>query len=267
MPHAKGSALPIKTGDGTARLLRSFAPSREALCSNRWLRQDTEAWRNAGDCEPQMNTDEPNGVAHHSPGSRRRSAPWETSPGDSHPEGVAHSNAPCRTPSGNAVKDSRKAFPKVLPPLPHHRRCFRGGLHCGGEGRGGLMKRGFHRGGVCSPERPVWQGQLAPRSNAGEPGGVSPRTGASGERVRRLTPSGSPDRRAVGATDSARPPQSKPPRFRSFHQAKAGVRGLERARWPPHPHPLPRNTHRAKDTSIAGERGPETWWPPCERDP
>ena len=37
---------------------------------------------------------------------------------------------------GNAVKDSRKVFLKVLPPLPHIRRCFRGGLDCGGEGRG-----------------------------------------------------------------------------------------------------------------------------------
>ena len=32
------------------------------------------------------------------------------------------------------------------------------------------------------------------------------------------------------------------------------MRGLERAVWPPHPSPLPRNTHRAKATSIAGER-------------
>ncbi len=36
---------------------------------------------------------------------------------------------------------------------------------------------------------------------------------------------------------------------------RAGVRGLERAVWPPHPHPLPRKTHTLKAQSIAGERG------------
>ena len=35
---------------------------------------------------------------------------------------------------------------------------------------------------------------------------------------------------------------------------RAGVRGPERAMWPPHPDPLPRNTHKVKDSSIAGER-------------
>ena len=33
--------------------------------------------------------------------------------------------------------------------------------------------------------------------------------------------------------------------------------GPERAAWPPHPNPLPRNTHCPKATSIAGERGQE----------
>ncbi len=42
----------------TAHLFRGFSPSREALCSNRWLRQDSEARRNPGVCEPQMNTNE-----------------------------------------------------------------------------------------------------------------------------------------------------------------------------------------------------------------
>ncbi len=48
---------------------------------------------------------------------------------------------------------------------------------------------------------------------------------------------------------------------------RAGVRGLERAVWPPHPHPLPRNMRHPKATSLAGEREPETWWLPCRRDP
>ncbi len=39
---------------------------------------------------------------------------------------------------------------------------------------------------------------------------------------------------------------------------RAGVRRPERARWPPLPHPLPRNMHQVKATSLAGERGPET---------
>ena len=34
--------------------------------------------------------------------------------------------------------------------------------------------------------------------------------------------------------------------------------GLERAMWPPHPHPLPRNASPSESTSIAGERGQET---------
>ncbi len=41
-------------------------------------------------------------------------------------------------------------------------------------------------------------------------------------------------------------------------EERAGVRGQERAMWPPHPHPLPRNMHKVKATSLAGERGPET---------
>ena len=38
--------------------------------------------------------------------------------------------------------------------------------------------------------------------------------------------------------------------------------GLERAMWPPHPNPLPLNTHSRKATSLAGERGPEACWRP-----
>ena len=36
---------------------------------------------------------------------------------------------------------------------------------------------------------------------------------------------------------------------------RAGVRGRERAMWPPHPSPLPRNTSSSGAMSIAGERG------------
>ncbi len=39
-------------------------------------------------------------------------------------------------PQVNAVKDSREAFSRVLPPLPHIRCRLRSGLHWGGEGRG-----------------------------------------------------------------------------------------------------------------------------------
>ena len=48
---------------------------------------------------------------------------------------------------------------------------------------------------------------------------------------------------------------------------RAGVRGHERVMSPPHPNPIPHNTHPPKVTSLAGERGPETCWPPCEYDP
>ena len=41
-----------------------------------------------------------------------------------------------RREQDKAVKDIHKAFPKVLPPLPHIRFGIRSGLHCGGEGRG-----------------------------------------------------------------------------------------------------------------------------------
>ncbi len=36
---------------------------------------------------------------------------------------------------------------------------------------------------------------------------------------------------------------------------RVGVRGPSRSLKPPHPSPLPRNTHKAKDTSIAGRGG------------
>ncbi len=42
----------------------------------------------------------PDGVIHHSPGSRRRSAPWETGRRRPNPEGVVHPGQLCRTPSG-----------------------------------------------------------------------------------------------------------------------------------------------------------------------
>ena len=58
------------------------------------------------------------------------------------------------TPNGNAVKDFRKAFPKVLPPLPHDRRCFRRRLHCGEEGRG----EGAGASGVAPSPQP-WPGE------------------------------------------------------------------------------------------------------------
>ena len=58
------------------------------------------------------------------------------------------------TPPGNAVKDSREAFPKVLPPLPHIRFGFRSGLHCGEEGRG----EGAGASGVAPSPQP-WPGE------------------------------------------------------------------------------------------------------------
>ena len=42
----------------------------------------------------------------------------------------------CDSLEGHAVKEIHKAFPKVLPPLPHIRDGFRNRLHWGGEGRG-----------------------------------------------------------------------------------------------------------------------------------
>ena len=40
-----------------------------------------------------------------------------------------------------------------------------------------------------------------------------------------------------------------------------------KSRQPKNQSPLPHNTHTKKATSIAGERGPETCWLPCRRDP
>ena len=40
-----------------------------------------------------------------------------------------------------------------------------------------------------------------------------------------------------------------------------------KSRQPKNQSPLPHNTHTRKATSIAGERGPETCWLPCRRDP
>ncbi len=40
----------------------------------------------------------PEGVSHHSPGSRRRSAPWETWTRELNPEGVVHPRDPAWNP-------------------------------------------------------------------------------------------------------------------------------------------------------------------------
>ncbi len=89
------------------------------------------------------------------------------------------------------------------------------------------MVRRFQGGRVCERDDSVWRGQLASDSHAGEPGGVSPRTGSASGQVRRLTPSGSPDRLAGGATDAATPAPPNLPRVCLFQQARAAPWAIE----------------------------------------
>ena len=66
-----------------------------------------------------------------------------------------------------------------------------------------------------------------------------------------LTPQTDARRNKTNAIHQTANTPSRP----SFHQPRAGARGLERAVRPPHPSPLPHSTHRAKNTSIAGGGG------------
>ena len=78
------------------------------------------------------------------------------------------------------------------------------------------MKRRFHSSQVCERKSPVRRGQPVSLPNAGEPGGVSPRTLTCGGLVRRLTPSGSPDRLARAQQTPRFLPLPLPPVFGRF---------------------------------------------------
>ena len=73
----------------------------------------------------------PEGVTHHSPGSRSQGAhPGASRPRRTNPEGVPHVASGWTTPSGNAVKDFSgitltRQPERFLPPLPRDRCGFR----------------------------------------------------------------------------------------------------------------------------------------------
>ncbi len=169
--------------------------------------------------------------------------------------GVARSHvSPERGRLGQHARRSsiRRSGVNLLSPLP---REWHGSTERRDSGEmtwGGLKKRCIHRCRVCSCEHPIRQGRLA--SHAGEPGGVSPRTPACGGPVRRLTPSGSPVRLVESVTDSSLPGKPNPPNIRSFHQARARVKGPLFSPQPPHPGPLP---HRRVLTESHANRGGE----------